>query len=87
MTEKKQNRGWSNSRRSTLAWLLIIAITAGARAEDDGFTHGISLLHELKYSADFKHFDYVNPDAPKVALLSGTPYTTSATLAAIGVPL
>ena len=49
---KKQNRGWSNSRRSTLAWLLIIAITAGARAEDDGFTHGISLLHELKYSAD-----------------------------------
>lgn len=65
MTEKKQNRGWSNSRRSTLAWLLIIAITAGARAEDDGFTHGISLLHELKYSADFKHFDYVNPDAPK----------------------
>ena len=27
--------------------------------------HGVSLFGELKYPADFKHFDYVNPDAPK----------------------
>jgi microcin C transport system substrate-binding protein len=27
-------------------------------------THGIALLGDLKYSATFKHFDYVNPDAP-----------------------
>jgi microcin C transport system substrate-binding protein len=26
--------------------------------------HGIALLGELKYSATFKHFDYVNPNAP-----------------------
>jgi microcin C transport system substrate-binding protein len=27
--------------------------------------HGTSLFGDLKYPADFKHFDYVNPDAPK----------------------
>ncbi len=27
--------------------------------------HGISAFGELKYPADFKHFDYVNPNAPK----------------------
>jgi microcin C transport system substrate-binding protein len=29
------------------------------------FSHGLSFLHDLKYSADYQHFDYVNPDAPK----------------------
>ena len=29
------------------------------------YRHGISLLHELKYPADFEHFEYANPDAPK----------------------
>ena len=27
--------------------------------------HGLSLFGDLKYPADFKHYDYVNPDAPK----------------------
>jgi microcin C transport system substrate-binding protein len=27
--------------------------------------HGLSAFGDLKYKADFKHFDYVNPDAPK----------------------
>jgi microcin C transport system substrate-binding protein len=27
--------------------------------------HGLSVFGELKYPADFQHFDYVNPDAPK----------------------
>lgn len=27
--------------------------------------HGLSTFGELKYGPDFKHFDYVNPDAPK----------------------
>lgn len=27
--------------------------------------HGLSIFGELKYAPDFKHFDYVNPDAPK----------------------
>jgi microcin C transport system substrate-binding protein len=35
--------------------------------EADGFTaesHGLSIFGDLKYPADFKHFDYVNPNAP-----------------------
>ena len=28
-------------------------------------THGIAIFGDLKYPADFTHFDYVNPDAPK----------------------
>lgn len=31
----------------------------------DEFRHGLSVFGDLKYSADFKHFDYVNPNAPK----------------------
>ena len=27
--------------------------------------HGLALFGDLKYPPDFKHFDYVNPDAPK----------------------
>lgn len=28
-------------------------------------SHGASLIGDLKYPADFQHFDYVNPNAPK----------------------
>lgn len=33
-------------------------------------THGFSIFGELKYPADFEHFEYVNPDAPKGGTLS-----------------
>jgi microcin C transport system substrate-binding protein len=36
-----------------------------ARAEQKDWRHGLSLFGELKYPADFKHFDYVHPNAPK----------------------
>ena len=41
--------------------------TFAARAEDQKIiiAHGISTFGNLKYPADFKHLDYVNPDAPK----------------------
>ena len=29
------------------------------------YSHGLSRFDELKYSAKFSHFDYVNPEAPK----------------------
>ncbi|MEX1082806.1 MAG: extracellular solute-binding protein, partial [Xanthobacteraceae bacterium] len=32
--------------------------------------HGVSAFGDLKYPVDFKHFDYVNPDAPKGGLFS-----------------
>jgi microcin C transport system substrate-binding protein len=33
--------------------------------ETGGWTHALSLLAAPKYGPDFKHFDYVNPDAPQ----------------------
>lgn len=40
------------------------AMTQGA-AEGPPWRHGLSLFGELKYPQGFKHFDYVNPTAPK----------------------
>jgi microcin C transport system substrate-binding protein len=39
-------------------------------AQEEPERHGISAFGDLKYPADFKHFDYVNPDAPKGGLFS-----------------
>jgi microcin C transport system substrate-binding protein len=44
------------------------ALLRGPRAAvagDEVETHGLSGFGDLQYPADFKHFDYVNPDAPK----------------------
>jgi microcin C transport system substrate-binding protein len=42
---------------------------------DDGTTetHGLSVFGDLKYPADFQHFDYVNLSAPKGGLFSLIP--------------
>ncbi|MCB4771609.1 extracellular solute-binding protein [Ancylobacter sp. Lp-2] len=42
---------------------------AGPAQADPQWRHGLSLLGQPKYPADFKRFDYVNPDAPKGGLL------------------
>ncbi len=45
-----------------------------AQAEDGGpQMHGMSVFGDLKYPADFAHFDYVNPAAPKGGLFSLIP--------------
>jgi microcin C transport system substrate-binding protein len=46
---------------------LALPLPAAAQAQPDNRTwrHGLSLFGELKYPAGFKHFDYVNPNAPK----------------------
>jgi microcin C transport system substrate-binding protein len=41
-----------------------------ARAQEAAERHGMSAFGDLKYPPDFKHFDYVNPDAPKGGLFS-----------------
>jgi microcin C transport system substrate-binding protein len=47
---------------------------APARAVDAGKeAHGISVFGDLKYPADFQHFDYVNVDAPKGGMFSFIP--------------
>jgi len=61
------------TRRIVLQALSAISGSAGlnmlgistALAGSDEWKHGLSLFGALKYPPDFKHFDYVNPDAPK----------------------
>lgn len=36
-----------------------------AAAQAPQWRHGLSLFGDVKYPADFKHFDYVNPNAPQ----------------------
>ena len=36
-----------------------------AHADDRQFRHALTLFDDIKYGPDFKHFDYVNPQAPK----------------------
>ena len=51
-----------------LVFLALIWLATGmmVRAEDGVVTsYGISTFGTLKYAADFKHLDYVNPEAPK----------------------
>src|SRR5436190_8933524 len=60
------------TRRETLvldAAALASTITRPALAEDPE-RHGVSAFGDLKYPPDFKHFDYVNPNAPKGGVFS-----------------
>ena len=59
----------------------LLALTLGAesvRAQDQNIiaSHGISTFGNLKYPADFKHLDYVNPDAPKGGEIAEWAYGT-----------
>ncbi len=50
--------------KHTAAVFCLTAISMVSMAEVTR-SHGISVFGELKYGADFKHFDYANPNAPK----------------------
>ena len=77
MQHQKQAQGHAAAKAAqkparTVGWMtagLLIVAAAGwavaARAETMIVAHGISTFGKLKYPADFKHLDYVNPDAPK----------------------
>jgi microcin C transport system substrate-binding protein len=64
------------NRRQTLALAAggaaaLAAQRAGAQQSGaDIERHGMSAFGDLKYPPDFKHFDYVNPDAPKGGMFS-----------------
>ena len=45
-------------------------LVASARAADDIESHGMSGFGDLKYPPEFRHFDYVDPDAPKGGVFS-----------------
>ncbi|AYG57615.1 extracellular solute-binding protein [Rhizobium jaguaris] len=43
----------------------LLALPAPSHADEPQFRIGTAILGDLKYQPGFKHFDYVNPDAPK----------------------
>nr|WP_246747969.1 extracellular solute-binding protein [Methylobacterium sp. SD274] len=45
------------------------AENARAATQDGGWAHALTLMGEPKYPADFKHFDYADPKAPKGGLV------------------
>lgn len=56
--------------RLSLALALSCAAPVWADSHATTTAHGISAFGELKYPADFPHFDYVVPDAPKGGTIS-----------------
>jgi microcin C transport system substrate-binding protein len=48
-----------------LAGLRAVSVVANARADEAVESHGLSAFGDLAYPADFPHFRYVNPSAPK----------------------
>ncbi len=59
---------------ATVAFALSTSVSAQELAPNGGvWRHGISIFGDLKYPADFTHFDYTNPDAPKGGTLRLSP--------------
>ena len=48
-----------------LSLFCLLALPALSHADEPQFRIGTAILGDLKYQPGFKHFDYVNPDAPK----------------------
>jgi microcin C transport system substrate-binding protein len=72
------------TRRDTLALgagaatMLVMRPALGqSEAQADVERHGMSGFGDLKYPADFKHFAYANPNAPKGGLFSQTGHSRS----------
>ncbi len=49
----------------SVAGVPVIGAAEAQSAADPAWRHALSLFGKVKYPADFKRFDYVNPDAPK----------------------
>ncbi len=61
----RHNNEYSNFMRILLILLALFLFIPPASAEEVKPRHGVAMHGEVKYPPDFKHFDYVNPQAPK----------------------
>ncbi|TDX77718.1 microcin C transport system substrate-binding protein [Neorhizobium sp. R1-B] len=57
--------------------LAVALVSSPVAAQEPIWRHGIALMGEPKLPADFKHFPYVNPDAPKGGVLNMSSSSTS----------
>ena len=74
------SEGADITRRATLALGaagLVASLSGGVCAQDSDESHGMSSFGDLKYPADFKQFDYVEPNAPKGGVFSHVGSTRS----------
>jgi microcin C transport system substrate-binding protein len=74
-TNASMTNALKQTRRETLllgAAALVSSLAQNVEAGHDTERHGISAFGDLKYPPDFKHFDYVNPNAPKGGVFSHT---------------
>jgi len=66
--------------RLVVRWFgAVLALAASSTAAMAERAHGLSVFGDLKYPSDFKHFEYVNPTAPKggrMASLGGLTFDT-----------
>ncbi|MHB0791014.1 hypothetical protein [Bradyrhizobium sp. 5.13L] len=53
-----------------------LAVLCAGSAGAEERRHGLSAFGDLKYPADFQHFDYVNTDAPKGGRLATMPVSS-----------
>jgi microcin C transport system substrate-binding protein len=58
-----------NLRTLVLALTAFSALVQTAPAQETPWRHALSLFGSVTYQPDFKHFSYVNPNAPKGGLL------------------
>lgn len=58
-------KGFSHGLKRLVPVLVFIGALLGGAAAHAAAAHGLSAFGDLKYPADFQHFDYVNPAAPK----------------------
>ena len=68
-----RGRGEGGVAAVVISALLCLAPAVLAQDGETIVAHGLSAFGDLKYAADFTHFDYVNPDAPKGGKLSTLP--------------
>jgi microcin C transport system substrate-binding protein len=59
------SRKTGEALRRLAAFVAALLIALPALAQESISSHGLSICGDLKYPADFKNFDYVNPAAPK----------------------
>lgn len=74
MSERSSDKTLRVSRRDLLiasaATLAASTLPGRLAAQTDPETHGLSIFGDLKYPADFKQLDFVNPQAPKGGIFS-----------------
>ncbi len=56
---------WALLKSFAAGLAIVTGLAAAGPLAAQEFRHGLSTFGDLKYPPDFKHFDYVNPAAPK----------------------